>query len=353
MKTLFFVIGTRPEAIKLCPLILKIQKSGKFSVRTVFTGQHAELVKEVMNFFGIIGDYDFGIMKSGQSLSSIGESLLPAFEKLFLHERCEAVIVQGDTSSAFFAALSAFYHKKKVIHVEAGLRTHDIYSPFPEELNRRMIANIACMHFAPDKYAEKNLKNEGITSSVYVVGNTVTDAISYTLDDNYKNVYTQKKTVMVTLHRRENHGEIMKGILSGIRTCARMFSDFDFIFPVHPSPYILETAKELLSCEKNIILTSPMCMYDFHNLLYRCECVISDSGGVQEEASAMGIPIIVPRENTERTAQQKSGGLYLSGIDGKEISKIFKKIISGNKKKFVRPQTHVSEKIIRIIEREL
>ena len=354
MKKILFVIGTRPEAIKLAPVILALKKDEELFAYILATGQHTDTVYEVLSEFGIAADFSFDIMKRERTLSEMGQSILKITEDTLCRQKFDAVAVQGDTSSAFFAALAAFYHKIPIIHIEAGLRSGNIYSPFPEEANRRLIADIATINFATDEYSHANLSAESVPGKIFTVGNTVTDTFAYTLKNEWKNTLTDRNYILITLHRRESRGKAMLEIIHGIRDMAKKHADIDFIFPLHPGPYMQNIGRRELDGRKNIILTGPLPLGIFHNLLARSICALSDSGGIQEEAAFLGVPIVVPRENTEREAQLKSGKLIMCRRERQSvISAVEYAMVSGRGEMGECVGENVSDKIVKILKKEL
>ncbi|MDY3845469.1 MAG: UDP-N-acetylglucosamine 2-epimerase (non-hydrolyzing) [Eubacteriales bacterium] len=354
MKKILFVIGTRPEAIKMSPLILGLRGDDELCTFVMTTGQHTDTVYEVLNEFGIRIDYPFDVMKRERTLSEMGEAVLGITEDVLKRQKFDAVAVQGDTSSAFFAAVCAFHHKIPIIHIESGLRSNNIYSPFPEEANRRLIAQIATLNFAVDEYSDKNLTAENVLGKIFTVGNTVTDVFSHTLIQEWRNTITDRSYILITLHRRESRGKAMSEILHGIRDLAKKHADIDFVFPVHPSPYMQNICRRELCGRKNIILTHPLPITEFHNLLSRAICVISDSGGIQEEAAFLGVPIVVPRENTERERQLRAGSLIMCRRERESvISAVEYAMVCTGKRDVILSGTDVSGKIIEILKKEL
>ena len=346
-KKLLFIIGTRPEAVKLCPLILRAKARNVFETEVLFTGQHKDMATPVMEYFGVKYDFSFSLNRSDGTLSELTSVLCGEFGRFFADKKYDAVIVQGDTASAFFGALYAFFSKIPVIHIEAGLRTGNIYSPFPEEAYRKFIACIASLHFAPNDIAAENLRKEGITKNVYEVGNIVTDAFPYTLKENP--IYEKYRYVIVTLHRRENQGERMKKILGTVISVMRKNRGLKFIFPVHPSESVGGDIRKYVGPEPNAVLVPPFGVSQFHNLLYNSLLVITDSGGVQEEGAAMGVPVIVARDTTERVREEKDGKIYLAGDDCEKIAALFDNVAKKEQKGIGRSKIFypsVSDRII-------
>lgn len=321
------VFGTRPEAIKMCPLVLQLNQNTNIECKVCLTGQHREMLKQVMEAFEVAADYNLDIMTEKQTLTSISSLILDRLEAVLDIEKPDIVLVHGDTSTAFVAALASFYKQIPVGHVEAGLRTGDKYSPFPEEMNRSLTARIATLHFAPTILNRDNLEREGITQGVYVTGNTVIDAFKTTIQDHYQFHeiqineidITNKKIILVTAHRRENLGENLSNICHAIRQLAIDNSDVIFVYPVHPNPIIMETVNKILAKQSNIYLTKPLDVIDMHNLISRCYLVMTDSGGLQEEAPACGKPVLVMRTETERPEAVEAGTVRVVGVNPIEI----------------------------------
>ncbi|AHF96891.1 UDP-N-acetylglucosamine 2-epimerase [Desulfurella acetivorans A63] len=306
MKTMF-VFGTRPEAIKLAPIILESKKY--FDTVVCVSEQHKEMLYQVTDFFNINIDYNLHIMKNSQSLFDITSNILIKIKSIYEKEKPDIVIVQGDTTTAFAAALSAFYLKIKIAHVEAGLRSFDLFNPYPEEANRKLISAIATYHFAPTKLAYDNLQNEGIKKNVYLTGNSVVDALHLILEkleienthfDVFKDIDFTKRIILFTSHRRESFGKPMRSIFEAIKQIAQEFDDIEVVYPVHLNPNVKNLAFEMLTGFKNIKLTKPLTYPEFVYILSKSYLVITDSGGVQEEAPAFGIPVLVIRNTTER-----------------------------------------------------
>lgn len=320
------VFGTRPEAIKMCPLILELQKHQQIKCIIVLTGQHREMLDQVMDIFGIEEDFNLHIMKERQTLTSITTSVLEGLENIIREERPEIVLVHGDTTTSMAAALAAFYQKVPVGHVEAGLRTENIYSPFPEEMNRRIISQLSTYFFSPTDGNAKNLKKENISENVYVTGNTVIDSFQYTVREDYsfhekslQNIDFSRKIILMTAHRRENLGRALNNICEAVREIAEIYRDVQVIYAVHPNPVVHDTAYSILNGIDNVLLTPPLDVLDMHNLIARSYFVLTDSGGLQEEAPALGKPVLVVRTETERPEAIDAGTAKLIGIDKKNI----------------------------------
>lgn len=326
MKILI-VFGTRPEAIKMCPLVAELKKHSDIECKICLTGQHREMLRQVIDAFGIFEDYNLDIMREKQTLSSITASILDKIGKVLEIERPDIVLVHGDTTTSFAAALSAFYHQIPVGHVEAGLRTGNIYSPFPEEMNRILTGQIACYHFAPTEKNRENLQKENVTKNVFVTGNTVIDAFHTTVRENYqfqnpvlKNIDCQKQCViLLTAHRRENIGLPLRNICNAVKKLVDKYEDIEVIYPVHLNPAVREIVYPILDGIDRVKLIEPLDVLDMHNLLARCFFVMTDSGGLQEEAPAFGKPVLVLRTETERPEAVEAGTVKVVGIQEKDV----------------------------------
>lgn len=324
------VFGTRPEAIKMFPLIKELESRTEFDSCCCVTAQHREMLDGVLNSVGISPRYDLNIMQQGQTLSMITSRCLEGLDQIFKDFVPDLVLVHGDTTTTFSAALAAFYHKIPVGHVEAGLRTHVRYAPYPEELNRAMVSRLAQLHFCPTESNRKNLLRENITDGVYVTGNTVIDAVVSMVEQEYsftdKEITdlcsTNKKIVVLTCHRRENYGHPMDEIMSAVRLFAEKYrNEVEVIYPVHLAPAVQSAARRNLEGIKNIHLISPLQPKDMHNLISRAYFIMTDSGGIQEEAPALGIPVLVLRDETERPEAVAAGTVMLAGTQKDVIFK--------------------------------
>ena len=324
----FVVFGTRPEAIKMCPLVLELKKHKEIECVVCLTGQHREMLKQVMDAFNIEADINLDIMKDRQTLTTITTSILEKMEPVLKEHNPDVVLVHGDTTTSYAAALAAFYQQIPVGHVEAGLRTGDIYSPFPEEMNRLMTDKLSTYYFAPTERNRENLIAENVKENVYVTGNTVIDAFKYTVSDNYSfsnpvmgEVFAQRdrKTILITAHRRENLGMPLENICSAIAEIAKKNEDIDFIYPVHLNPAVREVAFAILDEIPNVYLTDPVDVLDMHNALSRCFMVMTDSGGLQEEAPSFGKPVLVLRTETERPEAVEAGTVLVVGNEKADI----------------------------------
>ncbi|QDW64841.1 non-hydrolyzing UDP-N-acetylglucosamine 2-epimerase [Oerskovia sp. KBS0722] len=322
------VYGTRPEAIKVAPVIKALEASDGFESVTVVTGQHREMLDQVNELFGIVPDHDLNIMSHGQTLAQIFARVIEGLDPILEKEDPAAVIVQGDTSTSTAAALAAFYRQIPVIHLEAGLRSGDISSPFPEEANRRITTQIAALHLAPTEVSRANLLAEGVDDSTIVVtGNTVIDALLYTLEKRppiadpllAAVLATGRRSVLVTSHRRENWGRAMENLGWAMTELASRFPDVEFIVPLHRNPVVRRSLVPRLEALTNVTLLEPLSYTDFSQALARCEFVVTDSGGVQEEAPSLGKPVLVLRDTTERPEAIEAGTARLVGTDEQAI----------------------------------
>ena len=317
------VFGTRPEAIKMAPLVLELKKYQEIESICCVTAQHRQMLDSVMEVFGLQADCDLNIMAPRQTLSSITYKCLTGMDDVIEEKKPDLILVHGDTSTTFAGALSAFYHQIPVGHVEAGLRTYDRYSPFPEEMNRKMVGAIADLHFCPTENNRRNLARENITEGVFVTGNTVIDALKTTVRKDYCFAaevlntlpYEQKKVILVTCHRRENYGEPMKNIMLALRQIAETYEDVELVYPVHLSPVVREAVQEYLAGAPRVHLIDPLPADEMHNLMGRCYMVLTDSGGLQEEAPALGKPVLVLRRETERPEAVAAGTVKIAGVD--------------------------------------
>lgn len=316
------VFGTRPEAIKMAPLVLELQKQREtIETITVVTAQHRQMLDQVLETFNIVPDYDLDIMGKSQTLLDITSKILNQLDPVIKKEKPDMVLVHGDTTTTFAASLVAFYNQVRIGHVEAGLRTFDKYSPYPEEMNRQMTDDLADLYFAPTSESKANLLKENHPeSSVVVTGNTAIDALKLTVQENYHHeVLDQldpaKKVILVTMHRRENQGAPMRAVFGALREMVDQEPDIEVVYPVHLSPAVQEAANDLLGDHDRIHLIAPLDVLDFHNLASRSYFIMSDSGGVQEEAPSLGKPVLVLRDTTERPEGVKAGTLKLVGTD--------------------------------------
>lgn len=317
------VFGTRPEAIKMCPLVKKLESCPDIHSVVCLTGQHREMLDQVMQIFAVRADYDLQIMRPVQTLTSITVDILSKIEEIYIKERPDIVLVHGDTSTSFAAALAAFYQKIPVGHVEAGLRTYNPYSPFPEEMNRCLTGRLATVHFAPTQKNAENLRAEGITEQVYITGNTVIDAFHSTIKKNYQFkssdlssiTFAGRRTILMTAHRRENIGQPLEDICKAVRRIIADFPDVQIVYPVHPNPKVRNIIYKNLGNLERVYLTDPLDVEDMHNLMAKTFLVLTDSGGLQEEAPALGVPVLVLRTETERPEAVEAGTVEVAGVE--------------------------------------
>ncbi len=319
-----FTLGTRPEAIKLAPVIRIFKASPKFTTQVVLTGQHREMVAQVMEIFGLTADRDLDIMQHQQTLTDITQRSLQGLEQLFQEIKPQLVIVQGDTTTAFAAALAAFYQQIPIGHVEAGLRTDNLFNPYPEEANRRLISQIAQLHFAPTSLAVANLAKSGVTGKVYETGNTVIDAL-LTVAKSQPNCdipgldWPKYRTILATVHRRENWGEPLQSIAAGMLQILEKFPDTAILLPLHRNPTVREPLTQILGNHPRVFLTEPLDYSQLVGAIQRSHLVLSDSGGLQEEAPSLGKPVLVLRDTTERPEAVTGGTAKLVGTDAASI----------------------------------
>ena len=322
MKKILAVFGTRPDAIKMCPLVLELKRRESIEVKVCLTGQHRELLDAVTEIFGVKADYDLSVMGKDQALSDVTTKIIDGITPILQKEKPDIVLVHGDTSTAFAAALAAFYLKIPVGHVEAGLRTYRIDSPYPEEFNRRAVSLISTYDFAPTEAAKANLIGEGKDPDhVFVTGNTVIDALKYTVKEVPD---TSVRLILLTAHRRENIGEPMRNIFSAVKRVAEKYDDIKIVYPMHPNPAVRSIAGEILGGCERVELTEPLDLAKFHTMLSQSYCVLTDSGGVQEEAAALGKPVLILRDTTERT---ESDSLMLVGTKEDDVVREFERLL--------------------------
>src|SRR6056297_1797548 len=321
-KKIMAVFGTRPEAIKMAPLLKALEKNENYKLIITVTAQHREMLDQVMDLFQLEADYDLDIMKDRQTLSGLSARIITKLDEILADESPDLLLVHGDTSSTFIGALTSFYHQIKIAHVEAGLRTHNKYSPFPEEMNRQLTGVLADLNFAPTKKAKENLLLENTASEkIFVTGNTVIDALLSVVDQDYKfenkllkNLdFERKKIILLTAHRRENLGEPMENIFKAVQRLTEEIDDLEVIFPVHLNPVIRELSKKMLADNDQIHLIEPLDYLPFANLMARADLVLTDSGGIQEEAPSLGKPVLVLRETTERPEAIEAGTVLKVG----------------------------------------
>lgn len=358
------VFGTRPEAIKMCPLVLKLKENKNIECVVCLTGQHKEMLHQVMDAFHVKEDYNLEIMRDRQTLTTITTSILEKIEPILRDERPNLVLVHGDTTTSYAAALAAFYQQIPVGHVEAGLRTGDIYSPFPEEMNRLLTDRITTYYYAPTELNVQNLANEGTHKNVYITGNTVIDAFQYTVKDDYvfsneelnKIDFANVRVVTVTAHRRENLGEPLVKICSAIKRVAMKYRNVNFVYPVHLNPAVRDVVFDVLKDIDNIKLIEPVDVLDMHNLLARSYMVMTDSGGLQEEAPHFGKPVLVLRTETERPEAVEAGTVKVVGVDedviySEAVNLLDNEDAYNRMAKAINPygDGHASEKIVKAI----
>lgn len=330
------VFGTRPEAIKMAPVVLELKKRKDIESYVAVTGQHREMLDQVMAIFGIVADYDLDICTPGQSLTDIAVKSLRGLESVMETLKPDLLIVQGDTSTVFAAALSAFYHGVAIAHVEAGLRSGNLYSPYPEEANRKLTGILANYHFAPTKANKDNLIKEGYSEeNIFITGNTVIDALAYTekedfvFDEGELNAidFKNKRVILLTCHRRENLGEPMRRIFTAVKRIAETFDEVEVVFPVHLNPLVRQVAEEIFSGSANVHCIEPMDYLPFSNLIARSYLILTDSGGIQEEAPHFGVPVLVAREETERWEGIEAHTAKLVGTEEEAIYDAIKKLL--------------------------
>ena len=333
MKKVMLVFGTRPEAIKMCPLVRELQKRAAFQTVVCVTGQHQQMLADVLSTFGVAPDYHLSIMKERQTLFDITVNVLRGMEDILKREQPDMVLVQGDTSTAFAAALACFYRRIPVGHVEAGLRTYQMDSPFPEEFNRQTVSSIAGLHFAPTQYAADNLLREGCPGDrIFVTGNTGIDALRYTVRRDYAHPVldwaADSRLVLMTAHRRESLGEPMRNMFRAVRQVLEEQPWVKIVYPIHKNPAVRQIACEILSNHPRIRLTEPLDVLDFHNFMAKSHLILTDSGGIQEEAPFLGKPVLVMRDTTERPEGIAAGTLKLVGTEEGEIYRAFTRLLT-------------------------
>ena len=327
------VFGTRPEAIKMCPLVNELKKRAELQTIVCVTGQHRQMLDMVLKAFNVTPDYDLSIMKDKQTLFDVTTNILNRIKEVLEKEMPNVVLVHGDTSTTFVTALACFYLQIPVGHVEAGLRTYNIYSPYPEEFNRQAVSIISQYNFAPTELSKQNLLKEGKKpESIYVTGNTAIDALKTTVRANYTHPELEwandSRLIMITAHRRENLGEPMRHMFKAIRRVMDEHPDVKAIYPIHMNPVVREIAKEYLGDDDRIHIIEPLDVLDFHNFLSRSYLILTDSGGIQEEAPSLGKPVLVMRDTTERPEGIAAGTLKLVGTEEQTIYKEFSRLLS-------------------------
>lgn len=333
MKRIMTIFGTRPEAIKMAPLVLQLKKEEQLEPVVVVTAQHREMLDSVLETFNIQPDYDLNVMKPGQTLSQVTSRVLTGLEDIIKEVQPDMILVHGDTTTTFAGSLAAFYNEISIGHVEAGLRTWNKYSPFPEEMNRQMTGIMADLHFAPTEQAEKNLLNENKDpQSVVVTGNTAIDAMHTTIDQDYQSEIIQrhqdKRIILLTSHRRENIGQPMENIFKAARRIVEEIEDAVIVYPMHKNPKVRDIARQYLSDHDRIELIEPLEVVDFHNFAHQSYLILTDSGGVQEEAPSLGKPVLVLRDTTERPEGVEAGTLKLAGTEEEDVYRLTKELLT-------------------------
>lgn len=331
------VFGTRPEAIKMAPLVKELESREEIKSIVCVTAQHREMLDQVLETFNIKPDYDLNIMKAGQTLSDITGRVLKGLEDVIIEAKPDIVLVHGDTTTTFAGGLAAFYQQVAVGHVEAGLRTHDKYSPFPEEMNRQMVDCFTDMFFAPTNLSKENLLKEGKPESkIFVTGNTVIDAMKTTVDKNYKHDVLDwtkgSRMILLTAHRRENQGKPMENIFKAVDRITKDFNDIKVVYPVHLNPKVREIAHKVFDGNDKVKLIEPLEVFDFHNFQKAAYLILSDSGGIQEEAPSLGKPVVVLRDTTERPEGIEAGTLVLAGTDENSVYNITRNLLENGEK---------------------
>ena len=330
------VFGTRPEAIKMAPLMMELEKHPQIKSMCCLTGQHRQMLDTVMEIFDLKADYDLDIMEKQQTLSTITTKTLLGMERVLEEAKPDLVLVHGDTSTTFAGALAAFYHKIPVGHVEAGLRTYDPYSPYPEEMNRVLVSDIAALHFAPTKANAENLRKEAVRGDIFITGNTVIDAMKTTVKENFHFAceelnrldFHRSRIITMTCHRRENYGDSMEQIMQAVRQIVEHHPDVEVVYPVHLSPVVQECARRNLGDLDRVHLVEPLDVEQMHNLMARSYFIMTDSGGLQEEAPSMGKPVLVLRRETERPEAVTAGTVKLAGVQKENIVSLAEELLN-------------------------
>ncbi|WP_239706009.1 MULTISPECIES: UDP-N-acetylglucosamine 2-epimerase (non-hydrolyzing) [unclassified Mammaliicoccus] len=333
MKKIMTIFGTRPEAIKMAPLVSELKNDPELQPIVVVTAQHREMLDSVLETFDITPDYDLNIMKQGQTLSEVTSRVLGGLESVIQEAKPDMILVHGDTTTTFAGSLAAFYNEVAIGHVEAGLRTWNKYSPFPEEMNRQMTGVLADLHFSPTDQSKHNLLQENKKDeSIVVTGNTAIDALSTTVSENYEseiiNRHKDKRIVLLTAHRRENIGKPMENIFKAVRRIVEEYEDVVVVYPMHKNPKVRDIAGQLLSDHNRIELIEPLEVIDFHNFAANSHLILTDSGGVQEEAPSLGKPVLVLRDTTERPEGVEAGTLKLVGVEEEDVYNETKKLLN-------------------------
>ncbi|MFC7363955.1 MULTISPECIES: non-hydrolyzing UDP-N-acetylglucosamine 2-epimerase [Bhargavaea] len=364
-KKVLLVFGTRPEAIKMCPLVKELKEREKLETIVCVTGQHREMLDQVLKAFDVVPDYDLSIMKDRQTLFDVTVNILEKMKAVLEKEKPDVVLVHGDTSTTFVASLASYYLRIPIGHVEAGLRTYNIYSPYPEEFNRQAVGLIAQYHFAPTEMSKQNLIHEGKRPEiVHITGNTAIDALKTTVTEEYSHEHldwaSDSKLIMITAHRRENIGQPMRNMFRAIRRIIDEYPDIKAIYPIHMNPVVREAANDILGDTDRVRIIEPLEVIDFHNALARSYLILTDSGGIQEEAPSLGKPVLVMRDTTERPEGVKAGTLKLVGTSEENIYENFKLLLD-NKLEYEKMSHasnpygdgHASKRIADILEKEL
>lgn len=333
MKKVMLIFGTRPEAIKMCPLVNELKSRKELKTIVCVTGQHRQMLDQVLEVFQVVPDYDLSIMKERQTLFDVTVNILERIKEVLEKEHPDIVLVHGDTTTTFASALAAFYLQIPVGHVEAGLRTYNIYSPYPEEFNRQATSIISRFNFAPTELSKNHLLKEGKEAeSIYVTGNTAIDALKTTVRDDYFHEELKwvgdSRLIMLTAHRRENLGEPLRHMFRAIRRIVDEFEDIKVIYPIHMNPVVRQTAKEILGDDERIHIIEPLEVIDFHNFLSKSYLILTDSGGIQEEAPSLGKPVLVMRDTTERPEGIAAGTLKLVGTNEETIYNEFRRLLT-------------------------
>jgi UDP-N-acetylglucosamine 2-epimerase (non-hydrolysing) len=332
MKKIMLVFGTRPEAIKMCPLVIELKQREKLNTIVCVTGQHREMLAQVLDVFHVSPDYDLNIMSKSQTLFDITTNILNNIKPILEQEKPNIVLVHGDTSTTFAVSLACFYLQIPIGHVEAGLRTYNIHSPYPEEFNRQATSIISSLHFSPTELVKENLLKEGKDEkSIHVTGNTVIDALKTTINPLYNHDQliwaSDSRMILLTAHRRENIGESLNSMLKAVRRIVEEFEDVKVIYPIHMNPLVRQCAREVLNDHDRIRIIEPLNVIDFHNFMSKAYLILTDSGGIQEEAPSLGKPVLVMRETTERPEGVKAGTLKIVGTNEETIYRETKRLL--------------------------
>lgn len=365
MKKVMVVFGTRPEAIKMCPLVRELKNNTRLQTTVCVTGQHREMLDMVLEAFDVVPDYDLSIMKDRQTLFDVTTNIMNRIKEVLVNEQPDLVLVHGDTTTTFVTALACFYLHIPVGHVEAGLRTYDIESPFPEEFNRQAVSLISKFNFAPTEISRDNLLKEGKRAdSIYVTGNTAIDALRITVKENYTHSELEwandSRLVLITAHRRENLGDPMRNMFRAIHRVLQEHPDVKAIYPIHMNPVVREIASEVFGQDDRIHIIEPLNVLDFHNFMAKCHIILTDSGGIQEEAPSLGKPVLVMRNTTERPEGVAAGTLKLVGTEEETIYEEFNRLLTDENSYramslAVNPygDGHACERIVKVIEKNL